>query len=997
MRPALIVLFLISTSNVAFSQLSWANGAGGDFLTGSNWSSGLAPVSTDDVQILIPTSGDITLNGSATVNNFLLNNAGATMTQTAGTDLTVNGVFTLSAGTYNLSGTSSLLVLKNGMVMNGGTFNQSGLISNLNLTGTITLNAGTFTLSSGTINGGTIIGGGNRFKAQGGTLNGVSIGLNTADFSNTQTTITGNTTFASGSTYTLGTGSSIFVNQASISNVALNMGDFSTLYSQIPNFTWTLGNSGSASPAFSSSGPWGASLATAGVTPNNNLINDHIIENTGTGIIGISVSGTFTNSINATLRAVNGRIDIVNNSDAFNNGIFLTTGGTINVSPIGNFTNNLTLTANAGTINLTSTVNSTNAASGTMTAINGTININPTGTFSNLGTIVIQSGGTVNLLNNFIPADLGTVSRATPNTGTLGLIGATMTLTANTDIAAYGSFTLQNNPTITSGPGGPFNITSSNGAKIQFVPFANGGTINNVNLGVGTLSFANGNEFVTFSGNTTFAPNSSYSLANGPFLSINQSGISNVSLTYVNGGTLQGEQANSTWTIGPSGTATPAILALGPQGFGTGINSGVANNSVINNALIESNGAGGIGILPTGSFTNNGTLRATAGTIGIFPSGNFVNNGTLIATGGSIFVGPGGTFTTGPGSQMIATGNGVIVLPNSTITNSSIVTLTLGDMNVATGTTASYTNTSSGSTTVLINSSINVGNSSSSTIQNDGVLTVGTAGTPGGTINVGTSSSIGLITNSNGTFSLNGTANARVDVTGGTLTGNGTINAIASTSVVIGPGGRISPGNSPGTITIGGGLEIGGTLEADITGGNSNNNSNSTGPNQTPGSGFDTITVRPPTGTPNAPTNIVVRTATTTTRLRTANTSQADFNTDTFWNTTEKWAFFRTTAGNTGAIELRDSNNNLQAGQVPAAVELYNADGTISFTFTQAHPNGSFYFEVVTATDSNYDLQLNLVWTPVPEPSTMIGLSIFGISLGAWVRARKSKLICQCT
>ncbi|MFO0935041.1 MAG: PEP-CTERM sorting domain-containing protein [Gemmataceae bacterium] len=962
--------------------MSWINGAGGDFLTGTNWSSGLAPTAVDDIQILIATSSDITLGGSASVNNFLFNNSGATMSQTAGSDLTVNGLFTLSAGTYNLSGTLAALNLNNGMTMNGGSFNQSGALSNLNLSGTITLNAGTFTLSDGSINGGTITGGGNRFKAVGGTLNGVSIGLNTADFTNTQTTITGNTTFAAGSSYTLGVGSSLFVNQASISNVAFTMGDFSTLYSQMPNFTWTIGDSGSASPAISYSGPWVASLATQGVNPDNNLVNDHIIENTGTGSILIFVSGSFTNNPTAILRASNGRIDISNFSDAFNNGTMITTGGTINVTPSGNFTNSLAVTADTGTINITPSGSAINAPNGTLKAINGTININPTG-FSNQGTIEIQSGGTVNILSNIDVTDLGTVSRSTPNTGTLGLQGATMTLNANTDIAPYGTFTLSANPTITSGPGGPFTLSSSNGAKIQFIPFTNGGTIDNVNLGVGVLSFANGNELVTFSGNTTFAANSSYSLANGPTLIVNQPSISNVALTFVNGGTLWGGQTNSTWTIGPSGTSAPAILSTGPTGFGTLIGSAVANNSLINNALIVSNGAGGIGINPTGNFTNNGTLQATTGAIGIFPSGNFVNNGTLIATGGTIFVGPGGTFTTGAGSQIIATGNGAVVLPNSTVTNSSIVDVTLGQFNVSTNSTAAYSNTAAGSTSVLINSSINVGNSSTSTITNDGSLTVGTAATQGGTINVGDTSNtanLGKITNNNGSFTLNGTANARVDIVGGTLSGSGTINALPGTSVVIGAGGKLSPGNSPGQITIGGGLDVRGQLEMDISNGGGSNNSNASGGNQTPGSGFDTILVRPPTGS-STTTSATIHTSTSAV-LKSANANQSSFNSDTFWASTQRWTFLTTT---NGTIQFLNDSDNVVGSPISIGVTVLDANGN-TLNLSQ-YPNSSWLLEIVSVSLSSE--KLNLVWTPVPEPTLVLALSSAGFAVGGWLVRRK--------
>ena len=272
----------------------------------------------------------------------------------------------------------------------------------------------------------------------------------------------------------------------------------------------------------------------------------------------------------------------------------------------------------------------------------------------------------------------------------------------------------------------------------------------------------------------------------------------------------------------------------------------------------------------------------------------------------------------------------------------------------------------------------NVGNSNTSAINNAGSFVLNT----GGTVNLGPNASPGLFTNNTGgIFQANGTAFVRLTVAGGTLTGSGTINALASSSVVIGSGGRLAPGNSPGTITIGGGLDIGGTLELDIANGGGNNSNGST----TPGVGFDTITVSPPPSTPNTSTNVTIRTATTNFVLKTGDANQAAFNANImFWNTQQKWAFLRTT---NGAIIFKDANDNVVASPVAATVALLDSNGG-SLSIAN-YPNSSWMFEDVVASDNTFNRQFNLVWNPVPEPTTWIGISTTAMIALGWFRQKR--------
>jgi fibronectin-binding autotransporter adhesin len=981
----------------AIAQIDWNNAAGGNFLTASNWAGGITPGAADNVRVLIATSSPITLGSTTTINQFLFDNAGATMTHNGGT-FTVGGLMTLNTGTFSTTGSFTVLNLNNGLTMNAGSFTL-GTFARLNLTGTANLNGGTFQFNSGRIVGGTMTGGGNRLKV-GGTsaiLDGVTIGVNTLDFSTGGVRFEGGTNFAPASAYTFGTGFNLVIAQSGFSNVAFTMVNSTWILGGVASSTWSIGNSGTGAAAVTHGGTLQANLATAGGLSNNSLQVDGIIENTGTGDLLMSVSGTVTNGATGTMRLSAGTMTINSNPLGFtNNGLVSATGGTFTASPTGNVSNASTMTANGG--NVTFSPTGAIANTGTINATNGIVRIRGTSTFSNTGTINIAASGTVRIQQNIAISDLGTVNRATPTTGTLAIMNnAVVTLSANTDIAPYGTISLSgsgggfdgNSGTITSGSGGPFTISSSNGSQIVPTPLAPAGILDNVHLSNGILSYTGSSARLRIQGNTTFAANSSYTMATSSQLFVNQSGFSNVSWDLGYNGSIQGSVVGGTWTIGLSGTSTPAIRSNAPMGGTTGLGSSVANNSLINNDVIENIGVAALGISPSGNFTNNGTIRSApsvgAGAIVINPTGNAVNNGTIIANGGSIFINPIGTFTTGPGSSMIVQGTGRIETPLGNITNSTTVNVLNGqfEVNIGIGSVGVYSNL--GTTTVSVGSSVFVGNLNTSSSTNQGTWTVGTIATQGGTVTVGTTANPGTLTNSAGTFTLNGTANARTTVSGGRLTGQATINGTAASGLTL-SGGILAPGNSPGQITIGGGLDIGGTLELDIQSGGGNN-SNTQG-TTTPGTGFDTIRVQPPPET-NTASNVTIRTAATNFRLLTGNGSQSAFNADPFWTTSQRWAIVRTTSTNSGSVTFLDGSNNVQTLPVSATVSLFNADGTVSLNPTLQYPNGSFFYAEGPALDVNFNRQVDLVWTPVPEPGSVIAMLAFATATGTGLRRRR--------
>src|SRR5205085_5623934 len=102
---------------------------------------------------------------------------------------------------------------------------------------------------------------------------------------------------------------------------------------------------------------------------------------------------------------------------------------------------------------------------------------------------------------------------------------------------------------------------------------------------------------------------------------------------------------NATITLGASGAAAASLsysAAGGAYVGGAGAAPFGVNRSVTNTGVIDNRGSGAIVVVPSGSFTNQGTVRATAGSVTISPVGPFTNaaSGLLQTTGGAISVTP---------------------------------------------------------------------------------------------------------------------------------------------------------------------------------------------------------------------------------------------------------------------------------------------------------------------------------------------------------------------
>ena len=483
----------------------------------------------------------------------------------------------------------------------------------------------------------------------------------------------------------------------------------------------------------------------------------------------------------------------------------------------------------------------TNTSSGTIAGPLGT-NFANDGTLNNHGTIeatVTNTGGTINnygvIINNS-GNQFANYSGRIINAGTIINASDTTFLNFGT-LKNDGSFT--NNGTLVNGQTGFAFGTLSNsgtldnkGTLTNFLNLLNSGTLNNT----GTLS-NNG----TFTNTGTLKNNGAIdntgTITNRGTLNDTASATFTNDGTITNFGKISGQISNGNF-MGGSGTFTN-------NGTFTGrITSN--GGTVVNNGTI----IGGLTVLLFSSFTNNGTLiggldnhgdASNSGTIYIkagdlldnSPGANdgFFSNGGKIIDAGGISNGVVNEFDSSGTLIITATGqlsnafvfntNGLI--NNGTINNDASLTnegtLTNGgtinnandlrNANLFTGTlinTGTINEVLEGTdpfgSEVFADTLINRG-----TINDSGMVFGNTVFDNRGTLNItsagvfnGPSSSGGSFLQSAGQTIVNGTLNsaATIQIQGGKLSGTGTING----NVVM--GGTISPGNSPGILTING-------------------------------------------------------------------------------------------------------------------------------------------------------------------------------------------------
>jgi uncharacterized protein with beta-barrel porin domain len=323
-----------------------------------------------------------------------------------------------------------------------------------------------------------------------------------------------------------------------------------------------------------------------------------------------------------------------------------------------------------------------------------------------------------------------------------------------------------------------------------------GGQVNNSGAINGNVVNGSGGVIVNSAGGVI---TSSGTVSNGNNGSITLNGVftNNFGASVVNSGTISGGISN----------------------FGTVSNSGGTISGLVSNSSTFTNSGGTIsGNVQNnsgGNFTNSGTITGTSGNT-VSNSGTFGNTGSGVIGGGASNDG-GGTFTNGGTinggftnnsssatytSQSLAIGNaanngtingGFTNNSNSVASNNSGGTINGGVTNWFSST---FTNSAGGT----INGQ--VFNNSGGTFTNGGLIVPGSGNTVtntgGGTFNNVSGGTISGAVSNYGAFNNNGTVSgAFTNNPGGSLSGNGVVGSLDNAGV-------ISPGNSIGTLTVGG-------------------------------------------------------------------------------------------------------------------------------------------------------------------------------------------------
>ena len=408
--------------------------------------------------------------------------------------------------------------------------------------------------------------------------------------------------------------------------------------------------------------------------------------------------------------------------------------------------------------------------------------------------------------------------------------------------------TLTSNPTVTNGliagsSKDPGYAVVKDGTGVGFATVSGGNVVRYTGATDLTATSNNGTTNYKSSGNLTLAAGT-HSLNS---LDINTTGGGTLDLNgttaYVSGllFTGTGDYTISNGTIGK--TDSTGNNAFHVQQFSTGLVSISALNSGTN---------AGLYVFKGGPGTVAVTTRGGAGTMKIYEGAIRADGATVISagaiqlsTGGVLELGAAGNFTGALGTaagNVQFTGDGGFSAYDAT--NTGVVrtvqiggntnTIAWGATNFVPNDNALVLSNVKSNTTVDFQNGLNLGMQQHVVQVNKGTAAVDAtlsgvlSGNYGGGLIKEGAGTLSITGNSNtyigetwvnaGTLLVNGNQSAAtgaVKVNGGTLGGNGTIGA----SVTVNAGGTLSPGNSPGVLTVNGTLTLAGNTLMEVASG----------------------------------------------------------------------------------------------------------------------------------------------------------------------------------
>ena len=658
---ALTVIFALS-STAAYAQCTLNGSANACLLIGP-----VTITTTYDAgnNTITTASGVITNNGIATftsgANNTFLDLSSSTTLQGGGTvTLAETG-----AGNVYVQQTAGGVTLTNfdnliqgaGVIGNGGglalvndsagviSANSSGQTLFLNLTGGIT-NLGLMKATNGGIlefDGNIITNTGANITADGGTVqfNNATINggtLNSLNGGSMQTIANGiatlnSVTISSGSTYTSGNNTDLFVSGTLTNNGVLHLTTAANNTIMGLNATTLLTGGGTVTMTEGGGGGVYIQQQAGGITLENvnNLIQ-------GAGVIG-NGGLIFQNDVGGTVNAnASGQTLFMNGGGVTNLGVMkATNGGTLEFDGITVANTGTSLTANGGTVQFNSAV----INGGTLNSLNGGTLQTTANSIVTLNGITLSSGSTYFSGNNTEFFVSGTFT----NNGALQLSSV-----------ANNTFLGLNSSVLLTG-GGTVTMTETGGGQVYIEQQAGGFTLENVNnliqgagvIGNGGLIFQNdvGGTVNSNSSGLTLLLNGGGGVTNQGLLEATGGGTLQIAGTTVNnaggnisglGGTvvvtsavLQGGTLNGTFQTSANGVATLDGTTHGAITLSGGTTYATGNNTIL---------------FTTGTINNNGDIQVTAAANNTFVELNtdtkLTGNGTVTlaepVSGGNVYV-----------------------------------------------------------------------------------------------------------------------------------------------------------------------------------------------------------------------------------------------------------------------------------------------------------------------------------------------------------------------
>ncbi|QWC96421.1 filamentous hemagglutinin N-terminal domain-containing protein, partial [Polynucleobacter paneuropaeus] len=753
---------------------TYIGSSGGTWSTASNWSLGLAPLSSN----------------TSSYTNIIINSGSTVYLDTANVGSLTATI--ANAGIISFTGSSSVTL--SGVISGAGALKtDSSYAGTVTLSGTNTY-TGVTTISGGTLSVSTLANGGSSSNLGASTNAAANLVLDGGTLKYTGAAVSTDRLFtltnSGGTIDASGTGALTFTNSGSIAYTGTSTRTLTLAGTSTNNNTLSqvlANNTGLTSLAKSGAGTWilsGTNTYTGGTT----ISAGTLVASTSASALG---SGAVT--LGASSGNTSATLQVATTGLTYSNAIVLSA-GTSGTLTIGNTGTAISTTFSGGVTGTNNLVISEGATNGTITFATGSLN--------NIGTITNSGSGTgTTTISGAIGSNVTGITESS-STSALTISGAITTAGTTFTNSGTNVLTISNN---ISGTGNViFNNNSSGTTTVSGTSINNIGTITNSGSGTGTTTISG-----AIGSNVTGITESSSTSA----LTISGA-ITTAGTTFTNSGTnvltisnnISGTgnvifNNNSSGTTTVSGTSINNIGTITNSGSGTGTTtiSGAIGSNVT--GITESSSTSALTLSGTNTYTGGTTI--TAGTINA-GSGNALGTGGVgIGSSGILNLTYSGTVTLG---STLSMSTGASITNSANTSSLSVAGASTLNGSITTTGTQTYT----GAVTLGANAALTTTNSNitfSSTVDSTAGSYYGLSITNGtGTTALGGVVGANSATSALGYLCINATGCSASAV--GTTTGNGTTTLAGSVT-------------TSGTQTYGGNLFLYGSAGINLTSTNS--------------------------------------------------------------------------------------------------------------------------------------------------------------------------------